>query len=134
SVYSESPAKFLQWTLESDDITHQLFQIVSVKKADTDSIEYEFAGVSYNPSKFDFIDTGARIEDRPVSQIPVGGMEAPEEVLISQSVYVEQTMAITTMTIGWSAVKNSVAYEVEWRKDYGEWVKMPRTGQLSVDI
>ncbi|WP_194591158.1 hypothetical protein, partial [Vibrio anguillarum] len=43
-------------------------------------------------------------------------------------------MAITTMTIGWSAVKNSVAYEVEWRKDYGEWVKMPRTGQLSVDI
>ncbi|NAX17172.1 MULTISPECIES: TipJ family phage tail tip protein [unclassified Vibrio] len=134
SVYSESPAKFLQWTLESDDITHQLFQIVSVKKADTDSIEYEFAGVSYNPSKFDFIDTGARIEDRPVSQIPVGGMEAPEDVLISQSVHVEQTMAITTMTIGWSAVKNAVAYEVEWRKDYGEWVKIPRTGQLSVDI
>ncbi len=134
SAYSESPAPFLQWTLEKSTLTHQLFQIVSARKADSESIEYEFSGVAYNPSKFDFVDTGARIEDRPVSQIPVGGMEAPEQVTIGQNVYVEQTMAVTVMTIGWSAVKNAVAYEVEWRKDYGEWVKLPRTGQLSIDV
>ncbi len=134
TAYSESPAPFLQWTLEKSTLTHQLFQIVSARKADSESIEYEFAGVAYNPSKFDFVDTGARIEDRPVSQIPVGGMEAPEQVTIGQNVYVEQTMAVTVMTIGWSAVKNAVAYEVEWRKDYGEWVKLPRTGQLSIDV
>lgn len=134
TAYSESPAPFLQWTLEKSTLTHQLFQIVSARKADSESIEYEFAGVAYNPSKFDFVDTGARIEDRPVSQIPVGGMEAPEQVTIGQNVYVEQTMAVTVMTIGWSSVKNAVAYEVEWRKDYGEWVKLPRTGQLSIDV
>lgn len=134
TAYSESPSPFLQWTLEKSTLTHQLFQIVSARKADSESIEYEFSGVAYNPSKFDFVDTGARIEDRPVSQIPVGGMEAPEQVTIGQNVYVEQTMAVTVMTIGWSAVKNAVAYEVEWRKDYGEWVKLPRTGQLSIDV
>ncbi len=134
TAYSESPAPFMQWTLEKSTLTHQLFQIVSARKADSESIEYEFSGVAYNPSKFDFVDTGARIEDRPVSQIPVGGMEAPEQVTIGQNVYVEQTMAVTVMTIGWSAVKNAVAYEVEWRKDYGEWVKLPRTGQLSIDV
>lgn len=134
TAYSEFPAPFLQWTLEKSTLTHQLFQIVSARKADSESIEYEFSGVAYNPSKFDFVDTGARIEDRPVSQIPVGGMEAPEQVTIGQNVYVEQTMAVTVMTIGWSAVKNAVAYEVEWRKDYGEWVKLPRTGQLSIDV
>ncbi|WP_233355324.1 TipJ family phage tail tip protein [Vibrio cholerae] len=134
TAYSESPAPFLQWTLEKSTLTHQLFQIVSARKADSESIEYEFSGVAYNPSKFDFVDTGARIEDRPISQIPVGGMEAPEQVTIGQNVYVEQTMAVTVMTIGWSAVKNAVAYEVEWRKDYGEWVKLPRTGQLSIDV
>ncbi len=134
TAYSEFPAPFLQWTLEKSTLTHQLFQIVSARKADSESIEYEFAGVAYNPSKFDFVDTGARIEDRPVSQIPVGGMEAPEQVTIGQNVYVEQTMAVTVMTIGWSSVKNAVAYEVEWRKDYGEWVKLPRTGQLSIDV
>lgn len=134
TAYSEFPAPFLQWTLEKSTLTHQLFQIISARKADSESIEYEFSGVAYNPSKFDFVDTGARIEDRPVSQIPVGGMEAPEQVTIGQNVYVEQTMAVTVMTIGWSAVKNAVAYEVEWRKDYGEWVKLPRTGQLSIDV
>ncbi|WP_072669721.1 phage tail protein [Vibrio injensis] len=132
--YSGHPIKFLQWTLESNQLTYQLFQIISVNKADSESIEYEFAGIEYNPSKFNFIDTGARIEDRPISAIPVGGQEPPEQVTIGQSVYVEQTMAVTTMSIKWSAVENAVSYEVEWRKDFGEWIKLPRTGQLSVDI
>lgn len=132
--YSGHPIKFLQWTLESNQLTYQLFQIISVNKADSESIEYEFAGIEYNPSKFNFIDTGARIEDRPISAIPVGGQEPPEQVTIEQSVYVEQTMAVTTMSIKWSAVENAVSYEVEWRKDFGEWIKLPRTGQLSVDI
>ncbi|MCG3743075.1 phage tail protein, partial [Vibrio cincinnatiensis] len=133
-LYSEQPTKFLQWTLESDHLTHQLFQIISVNKADSESIEYEFAGIEYNPSKFNFIDTGARIEERPISAIPVGGQEPPAQVTIEQSVYIEQTMAVTTMSIKWSAVENAVSYEVEWRKDFGEWIKLPRTGQLSVDI
>ncbi|WP_158138644.1 TipJ family phage tail tip protein [Vibrio metschnikovii] len=133
-LYSDRPIKFLQWTLESNQLTYQLFQIISVNKADSESIEYEFAGIEYNSSKFNFIDTGARIEDRPISAIPVGGQEPPEQVTIEQSVYVEQTMAVTTMSIKWSAVENAVSYEVEWRKDFGEWIKLPRTGQLSVDI
>ncbi|HFQ5056224.1 TPA: host specificity protein J [Vibrio vulnificus] len=132
--YSEKPNPYSQWTIDRETITHQLFQVLSVKKSDTESIEYEISGIEYDPGKFDYVDTGARLEDRPVSNIPVGGQEPPAEVTISQSVHVEQTIAITTMTISWTETEGAVGYDVQWQKDNGEWVNVPRTGQISIDV
>ncbi|GHX81272.1 Phage-related protein, tail component [Vibrio cholerae] len=132
--YSEKPNAHCQWTIDRQTITHQLFQVLSVKKSDTESIEYEISGIEHDPGKFDYVDTGARLEDRPVSNIPVGGQEPPATVSISQSVHVEQTMAVTTMTISWSDTEGAVGYDVQWQKDNGEWVKVPRTGQNSIDV
>ncbi|MFH0225078.1 DUF1983 domain-containing protein [Vibrio furnissii] len=132
--YSEAPRTHCQWTIERATITHQLFQVLSVKKADTESIGYEISGIEYDPGKFDYVDTGARLEERPVSNIPVGGQVAPAAVSIAQAVHVEQTIAVTTMTISWSETEGAVGYDVQWQKDAGEWVTVPRTGQLSVDV
>lgn len=132
--YSEKPIPHSQWTIDRETITHQLFQVLSVKKSDTESIEYEISAIEYDPGKFDYVDTGARLEDRPVSNIPVGGQEPPSEVTISQSVHIEQTIAVTTMSISWPETEGAVGYDVQWQKDNGEWVNVPRTGQISIDV
>lgn len=132
--YSEIPLPQLLWSVESDELKLQQFRVLRVAKANSDSIEYEITAVEHNPSKYPYIDTGARLEERPISKLPIGAQEAPATVTISQSVFVEQTLAITTMTIQWDTAKNAVAYEVEWRKDSGEWIKLPKTSSTSVDI
>lgn len=132
--FSETPERFFQWVIESDALASQHFQIISAKKSDSDTIEYEFTGVAYNLNKYDYVDSGARLEERPVSNLPVGGQAAPSSVLISQSIHVEQTMAVTTMTIKWDEVDGAVSYDVQWRRDYSEWVSIPRTGQLSTQV
>jgi predicted phage tail protein len=38
------------------------------------------------------------------------------------------------MTITWPAVEGAVAYDVEWRKDSGNWIKVQRTGSTNVDV
>ncbi|MFL1415332.1 DUF1983 domain-containing protein [Pseudomonas fildesensis] len=38
------------------------------------------------------------------------------------------------MNISWPAVTGAVAYDVEWRKDSGNWIKVQRTGSTSVDV
>jgi predicted phage tail protein len=38
------------------------------------------------------------------------------------------------MTIAWPAVNGAVGYDVEWRKDSGNWIKLQRTGMTSVDV
>ncbi|MEL4405849.1 TipJ family phage tail tip protein [Shewanella xiamenensis] len=132
--YSETPLPQLLWSVESDELKLQQFRVLRVAKANSDSIEYEITAVEHNPSKYPYIDTGARLEDRPISKLPVGAQEAPATVTISQSTFTEQTLSVTTMTIQWATAKNAVAYEVEWRKDSGEWVKLPKTSGTSVDI
>jgi len=132
--YSETPLPQLLWSVESDELKLQQFRVLRVAKANSDSIEYEITAVEHNPSKYPYIDTGARLEDRPISKLPAGAQEAPATVTISQSTFTEQTLSVTTMTIQWATAKNAVAYEVEWRKDSGEWVKLPKTSGTSVDI
>ncbi|MGR3969301.1 phage tail tip fiber protein [Shewanella sp. 1180_01] len=132
--YSETPRPQLLWSVESDELKLQQFRVLRVAKANSDSIEYEITAVEHNPSKYPYIDTGARLEERPISKLPIGAQEAPATVTISQSVFTEQTLAVTTMTILWATAKNAVAYEVEWRKDSGEWIKLPKTSSTSVDI
>src|SRR5690606_30919560 len=38
------------------------------------------------------------------------------------------------MTIAWPAVEGAVGYDVEWRKDNGNWIRLQRTGTASVDV
>lgn len=38
------------------------------------------------------------------------------------------------MTIAWPAVEGAVAYDVEWKKDSGNWIRLPRAGTTSVDV
>ena len=49
-----------------------------------------------------------------------------------QGVYFDDLLA--TMTITWPAVDGAVGYDVEWRKDSGNWIKLQRTGMTNVDV
>jgi len=60
--------------------------------------------------------------------------DAPARVLITSHNSVDQGIAVTTMTIGWDAAPGAVAYDVEWRWGARDWIKLPRTGELSADV
>lgn len=132
TAYSETPAPQLQWALDADDLAIPLYRVLSRKR--TTEGDYEFAALQYEPSKFDYIDTGARLEERPISVIPITVVPAPASVTLTSNTAIAQGLAVTTMTITWPAVNGAVGYDVEWRKDNGNWIKVQRTGATSVDI
>lgn len=130
--YSEAPAPQLVWAIDADDLRIQLYRVMKVAR-DTDG-NYTIDALQYEPSKFDAIDTGARLETRPISVVPISSIEAPASVAITAFHSLDQGIAINTMTIAWPSVSGAVAYDVEWRKDSGNWIRLPRTGALSVDV
>ena len=131
-AYSQQPQAEMVWALDADDLAIPLYRVLSVTR--TTEGDYEISALQYEPSKFASIDTGARLENRPISVIPITVVPPPESVSLSSHYAVEQGMAVSTMTIAWPAVVGAVAYDVEWRKDSGNWVKVQRTGAQSVDI
>jgi len=132
TAYSQLPLPEMVWALDADDLAIPLYRVLSTTR--TTEGNYEISALQYEPSKFASIDTGARLEERPTSVIPITVVPPPASVSVSSHYAVEQGMAVSTMTIEWPAVTGAVAYDVEWRKDSGNWIKVQRTGSTSVDI
>ncbi|MFJ4589054.1 host specificity protein J [Pseudomonas moraviensis] len=130
--YSEVPEPECGWVIDFDDLKVMQFYVRNVTRPEWH--QYQLEVIQHEPSKFPFIDNGAVVDTRPISGIPIGTQEAPARVLISQNVVVEQGIAVTSMSIAWDAAPGAVAYDVEWRWGAREWIKIPRTGELMVDV
>ena len=131
-AYSEAPAAQLQWAIDADDLAIPLYRVM--RTARTPEGDYDISALQYEPSKFPSIDTGAQLEERPISVIPITVVPPPESVTVTSNVAIDQGLAISTMNLSWPAVAGAVAYDVEWRKDSGNWIKLQRTGSTSVDV
>lgn len=132
TAYSVAPEPELVWCLDADDLAVPLYRVTSVSRPQAGV--FEISAVQYDPSKFAHIDTGARLEERPISVIPITVVPAPASVVLTSNSSVAQGLAVTTMSIAWESVPGAVAYDVEWRKDSGNWIKVQRTGSSSVDV
>ncbi|HBP0512823.1 TPA: phage tail protein [Pseudomonas aeruginosa] len=132
AAYSETPRPQGQWALQSNSLTTQRFRIMSITRPE-DNL-FEITALQHNASKFDAIDNGARIELPPVTSIPPGVQAPPQNVRIKAFTKVDQGLAVTSLSASWDAAPNAVAYEAEWRKDSGNWVRVARTSALGFDV
>lgn len=132
TAYSEAPEPELCWALDADDLAVQLYRVMSTRRDDNG--QWTLNGLQYEPSKFDYIDSGARLEERPISVIPVTTVQPPASVTLSSRWAIDQGLAVSTMSITWPAVEGAVAYDVEWKKDSGNWIRLPRQGATGVDV
>ncbi|WP_236247875.1 host specificity protein J [Pseudomonas mosselii] len=130
--YSETPQPECGWAIDYDDLKLMQFYVRNVTRPEWTRFQLDL--IQHEPSKFDAIDHGTMIDDRPISVLPPGVQDAPARVLISSHSAVDQGIAVTTMTIGWDAAPGAVAYDVEWRWGSRDWIKVPRTGELAVDV
>ncbi|EFE8216092.1 DUF1983 domain-containing protein [Escherichia coli] len=130
--YSETPEAECNWGVDSDDLFIALFRVTGTR--DNNDGTFEVTGTTYNPDIYSAVDTGARLDERPISVIPPGVQAPPENIVVDSYSKVNQNIAITTMRVAWDAVRGAVAYEAEWRRDSGNWVSVPRTSSLGFEV
>jgi predicted phage tail protein len=70
TAYSETPVVEAVWVIESDELYAQQYRVITV--TDNNDGTFTIIGANHDPDKFDRIDTGAIIDQRPVSVIPPG--------------------------------------------------------------
>ncbi|MFC3554678.1 host specificity protein J, partial [Alcaligenes endophyticus] len=132
TAFGEVPAAESSWSVDSDDLVTQLVRVISVK--DVGGITFEISGVFHHPDKFNVIDSGVRLEPLPVSVVPPRVQSAPTNVRIAEHHTVRQGVSRHTAEIAWEAVDHATAYDLQWRRDSGDWVQVPRTGTRLVEI
>lgn len=132
TAFSELPQAEAVWVIESDELYAQQYRVISV--TDNNDGTYTIAGANHNPDKFDRIDTGAIIDQRPVSVIPPGNQSPPANIVISSFSVVQQNISVETMRVSWDQAQNAIAYEAQWRRNDGNWVNVPRSSTTSFDV
>ncbi|HED2450930.1 TPA: DUF1983 domain-containing protein, partial [Enterobacter hormaechei subsp. hoffmannii] len=132
TAYSETPQAEAVWVVESDELYAQQYRVVSV--SDNDDGTFSITGAWHDPDKYARIDTGAIIDQRPVSVIPPGNQSPPDNIVISSFSVVQQNISVETMRVSWDQAQNAIAYEAQWRRNDGNWVNVPRSSTTSFDV
>ena len=120
------------WVVDAQDLATMKFRVISITQ--DEKHQFSITALQYNPQKYDAIDHGAFIDDRPISIVSPTVQAPVTNVLISSETMVQQGLAVETMLITWDQAQGATKYQVEWRKDDGNWIKMPITGNNSVEV
>ncbi|MCU4491311.1 phage tail protein [Acinetobacter guillouiae] len=120
------------WVIDAQDLATMKFRVVSISQDEPH--QFTITALQHADSKFNAIDHGAFIDDRPISIINPTTQEPVESVIISSEQMVQQGISVETMVISWPQAKDATKYQVEWRKDNGTWLKLPLTGNNSAEV
>ncbi|MCK0868673.1 host specificity protein J [Acinetobacter pittii] len=120
------------WVIDAQDLATLKFRVLSVVQSD--SHQFTITALEYNPKKFDAIDKGAHYIDVPISIVNPNIQEPVSNIVITSEDRVDQGINVATMVVSWTQAKGAVKYLVEWRKDDGSWIKLPVTGNNSVEV
>lgn len=128
----ESVAAESVWVVDAQDLATMKFRVISMTQ--DDKHQFTINALQYNAAKYDAIDNGAFIDERPISIINPKLQKPVESVTVSSDEMVQQGLTVATMHISWPQAEGATKYQVEWRKDDGSWIKLPITGSNSVEV
>ncbi len=120
------------WVMDAQDLATMKFRVISITQ--DEHHQFSVTALQYNPAKFDAIDKGAYFDEVPISIVNPTIQDTVTDVVITSESRIDQGINVATMIVSWSQAKGAVKYQVEWRKDDGSWIKLPITGNNSVEV
>ncbi|MDM9639393.1 host specificity protein J [Acinetobacter nosocomialis] len=120
------------WVIDAQDLATMKFRVISITQ--DESHQFSVTAIQYNPAKFDAIDKGAYFDEVPISIVNPTIQDPVTDVVITSENRIDQGINVATMIVSWAQAKGAVKYLVEWRKDDGSWLKLPVTGNNSVEV
>lgn len=131
-AFDAAPVAQGVWAWESSSLAAQRYRIVSI--GESGPLEYAITASKYVEGKHAAVDSGAIISQRPITAIPSSVQAAPQNIRAISDWMIEQTLAVTTMTILWDAAPGATRYDVEWKRGDGAWVYAGRVGGTEIDV
>lgn len=123
------------FAIDRQDVTLQQYVVTQISKGEgADEFVHNITAIEYDPNKYDEIDLGVNIDDRPTSVVDPDNMSPPENVTVTSFSRVVQGVSVETMVVGWDKAPYATYYDVQWRKDNGNWMNVPRTANTEVSI
>lgn len=139
--FTAAPMPNAVFVIDAGQLRLQYFRVTNLNFDDEENT-FTITGAEYNASKYDAVDNNARLDTPPISLIPTGLVNQPNNIVVSSYDSVRQGQRVATLTASWDAPldKNGkpqadvIAYRVQWKRGDNEWVNVPETGLRNIEV
>lgn len=124
SAFTVAPNTNSIWIYETTDIQAQLFRVLGIEEQD--GIEYAVTALSHDPSKYAYIEDGASLMPRDITnlnEIP----PAPTNLTVREVLYEGTGGVKSKLVLSWQAVQGVNQFRVRWRVESGNWITDTRS-------
>jgi len=140
-AFTAPPAPDAVFVIDAGQLRLQYFRVTNLTFNDEENT-FSITAAEYNSSKYDAVDTNARLDTPPISLIPTGIVGQPANVQVSSYDAVRQGQRSATLVATWDAPldKNGkpqadiVAYQVQWKRGDNDWINIPQTGLRNIEV
>ncbi len=134
-IFDDTPVAGASWMLEKTTLQASTYRVVSVTEDQSDAdISFTISALQHNASKFAAIDNGTVIQIPPITGIIPNTQPPPTNVALSSSWVVAQGIANSVLTIAWTPAPGALQYQVEWRRNNGNWISAGIVSSTAVDV
>ena len=117
-AFTTPPNPNTAWLFQNDAILPTRWRVLSVQEQD--ATNYAITALAWSSGKYDYVERGVPLQSRTVSQLNQLP-DAPSSLSFTESLYTYQNEVRSQLTATWLPVPGVSEYEVQWRKDQGNW-------------
>jgi predicted phage tail protein len=130
--FTSAPQAFAMWLVSSTSVAVEYWKIVSASEANKTDID--ISALSYNPTKYDFIEDSLELQEASTSLINAQRPTKPQGFLLEEYLYLSGLGVVSVgITISWENTYGSKSYVLEYYTD-NENRKVITTEETTVDI
>lgn len=119
SAFSAVPNPNSIWLFENaSTIPFTSWRVLTVQEQEES--RYAITALTYNSSKYDYIERGASLQFRTLTDLNPFP-DTPTDFIATESLYTYLDEVRSKIQVGWSPIQRVSIYEVQWRKDQGNW-------------
>ena len=118
SAFSNAPQPGAIWIYQDSGIETQLFRVLTV--AERDEVSYDITAISYNPSKYNYVERDVPLTTRDISNLNEPP-PAPTDIKATELLYESNGQVLSKIILSWRPVISSTTYKVRYRLGNGNW-------------
>ena len=125
--FSMAPQNGGVWMVETSDIQPTQWKVLGIQEEE--GINYSITAVSYNSSKYDYVERGAPLEARDITNLNVPPA-TPQDLTGTEILYPLNGRVTTKLALTWKGVRGVNEYKIRWRAEFGNWTEVRQYGPL----
>lgn len=119
SAFSNTPQPGSVWIFQDTGIQTQLFRVLAI--AEQDDTTYAITALSYNPSKYDYIERDVPLTTRDISNLNEPP-PPPTNLQAVELLYESNGQVLSKIILSWQPLAISTSYRIRYRLGDGNWV------------